>query len=111
MRLRIVHVHVPGLGRGVDLVVELVRPGHNILLQIVVAELAVVETVGPSIDRIHLVRRGPLNHDCSGYLAPWVFLPNGDVSAAVYAGLYGPLIVNLRSRKNSFMTIVIEAIK
>src|SRR3984893_19450862 len=101
MRLRIVHVHVPGLGRGVDLVVELVRPGHNILLQVVVAELAVVETIGSCIDRMHLVRRGPLNHDCSGYLTPWVFLPNGELTAAVYAALYAPQSSNLRSRINS----------
>ena len=39
----VVHVHVPGLGRGIDFVVEFVRPGSDDLLQIVVTELAVVK--------------------------------------------------------------------
>ena len=47
----IVHVHLPGFGRGIDLVVELVRPGSDNLLQIVVAELAVVEVVVARVNR------------------------------------------------------------
>src|SRR4030081_195568 len=111
MRLGVVHVHVPGFGRGIDLVIELVRPGSDKLLQIVVTKVAVVKTVGSCIDRIHLVRCRPLDHDRAGYLAPWIFLPDGDIGSAIYAGLNCPLIVNLRCRKDSFMTIVIEAIK
>ena len=41
----VVHVHVPGFGRGIDFVVKLVCPGPDDLLQIVVAEVAVVEYV------------------------------------------------------------------
>src|SRR6266404_9335156 len=105
MILCILHVHVPPLGRRVNLVVELVRPGPDKLLQIVVAKLAVVETVGSGIDRIHLVRRSPLNHHRAGWLSPWIFLPNRNVGAVIYAGLNGPLIVNLRGGEDSFMTI------
>src|ERR1700680_988202 len=107
----VLHVHVPGLSRGINFVVELVRPCPDKLLQIVVAKLAVVETVGSSIDRVHLVRRSPLDHHCAGWLSPWIFLPNRDVGAVVYAGLNCPLIVNLRGGEDSFMTIVIEAVE
>src|SRR5439155_17564852 len=45
MRLRIIHIHIEAFGRGIDLVVELVRPGSDDLLQIVVTEFAVVKRV------------------------------------------------------------------
>ena len=91
----IVHVHVPGFGRGVDLVVELVRPGSDNLLQVVVAELAVVEVVVAGVNRIHLVWRNPLDHHRAGYLTARIFLPNGDVGAIRDSGLNRPLIVDL----------------
>ena len=47
----VVHVHVPRFSRGIDLVVKLVCPGPDVLLQIVVAEVAVVETVSARVDR------------------------------------------------------------
>jgi hypothetical protein len=87
------------------------RPGSDILLQIVVAKLAVVKTVGYCLDRIHLFSCVPLDIYCAGRLTAWVILPKGDVSAAIYPGLNCPLIINLRGRQNSFMTIVIEAIE
>src|SRR4030095_16819323 len=45
MRLCIVHIHVEALGRGVDPVVELVCPGPDDLLQIVVTEFAVIKRI------------------------------------------------------------------
>src|SRR6478752_2027990 len=62
MGLRVIHIHVERFGRGVDLVVELVRPSSNDLLQIVVTELAVVKRVVASVDGIFLVWCCPLNH-------------------------------------------------
>src|SRR6476660_7160016 len=41
----IVFPHVPGFGRSVDLVVELVSPRSNNLLHVVVSELAVVDHI------------------------------------------------------------------
>src|SRR4030095_15560678 len=75
MRLRVIHIHVEGFGRGVDLVVELVRPGSNDLLQIVVTEFAVVKRVVASVDGISLVSRCPLNHQCTCGLVPGIVLP------------------------------------
>ena len=51
MRLGVVHVHVEAFRGGVDLVVELVRPGSDDLLQIVVTELAVVKRVVARVNR------------------------------------------------------------
>src|SRR5207237_10424101 len=102
---------VPGFSGGVNLVVELMRPGSDDLLQVVVTEFAIVEVVVAGINGIHLVRRGPLDHHCSGYLAPRILLPKSDVSSVRYAGLNRPLIVNLRSRKASFLAVVIEAVE
>ncbi len=105
------HVHVPGLGRGIDFVVELVRPGSDNLLQIVVSEFAVIECVVARVDRIHLVGRRPLHHHSAGRLVAWILLPDGNVGAVGNAGLDRPLIVNFRRCENSFLAIVIEAVK
>src|SRR6516165_1423853 len=59
---RVVFPHVPRLGRSVDLVVELVSPGSDDLLHVIVTEGSVVNHVVARIDRIHLVRRNPLHH-------------------------------------------------
>src|SRR6202030_2638925 len=87
------HVHVPRLGRAINLIVELVRPSSDDLLQVVVAKLAVVEIVVSRINRIHLVWRGPLDHHRPGWLPSWIFLPKSNVSAVGYAGLICPLII------------------
>src|ERR1700736_813851 len=108
---RVVHVHIPGFGGAVDLVIELVRPGSDILLQIVVAKLAVVEAVCSGVDRIHLVTGSPLDHHRASRLTARIILPDCNVSSGIYTGLNRPLIVNLRGRKDSFMTIVIKAVE
>src|SRR5438270_7056708 len=61
MSLGVVHVHVQALSSSVDLVIKLVRPGSDDLLEIVVAELAVVKRVIARVDGISLIRRGPLD--------------------------------------------------
>src|SRR6516164_10065968 len=108
---RVFHEHVPGFGRAVDLIVELMRPSPDILLQIVVAKFRVVETVGSGVNGIHLVRRGVLDHYRASWLPPRITLPDCDVGTGVDSSLNRPLIVELRSSENSFMTIVIKAIK
>src|SRR6202048_1282317 len=96
MRLRVVHVHVPGLGRRINLVVELVRPGSDNLLQVVVTEFSVIKGVVASIDGVHLVRRSPLDHDRAGRLISWIILPDGAVSAVGKAGLECSYVVYFR---------------
>ena len=111
MRFRIVHVHVPRLGRGVDLLVKLVRPGSDDLLEIVVAELAVVKGVVAEIDRVLLIRRRPLDHDRSGRLIAGIVLPKRHVSAVGETGLNGPLVVDPGGRENAGLRVVIESVE
>jgi len=77
----------------VDFVVKLVRPGADNLLEIVVAEFAVVERVVAGVDRIHLVRRRPLNHHRPGWLIAGIFLPKRNIGSIGKPGLDRPLIV------------------
>ena len=107
----VVHVHVPGFSRGIDLVVKLVRPGPDVLLQIVVAEVALVETVIARVDGVHLVRRNPLDHHVTGHLSTRVILPDGDVRAAIYSSLNCPLSIEFGGRENSFVAIIIKAVE
>ncbi len=107
----VVHVHVPGLGRGINLVVEFVRPGSDDLLEIVVTELAVVEVIVAGVNRIHLVRGSPLDHRRAGYLPARIILPKSDIGSIRNAKLNRPLIVNFRGRKDSFLAVVIEAVE
>ena len=106
-----VHVHVPRFSRGIDLVVKLVCPGPDVLLQIVVAEVAVVETVSARVNGVHLVRRNPLDHHVTGHLSTRVILPDGDVRAAIYSQLKCPLSIEFGGRKNSFVAIIIKAVE
>src|SRR5438552_7314369 len=110
MRFGIVHVHIEALSRGVDLVVELVRPGTDDLLKIVVAEFAVVKGVVAGVNGIVLVGRYPLDHDGAGGLITRISLPERDVGAVGNAGLNRPLIVKLSGRKNSRLGIVVESV-
>ena len=87
------------------------RPGSDDLLQIVVAEFAVVEYVVADVNRIHLVRRSPLDHHVPVGLSARIILPDGDVGAVGNASLNRPLIVDFRGRENSFLAIIIEAVK
>ena len=107
----IVFPHVPGFGRGVDLVVELVSPGSNNLLHVVVSELAVVDHIVARVKGIHLIRRSLLNHHRAGDLPTRVFLPDGDVGAVRDSCLNRPLIVDFRRREDSLLTVRIEAVK
>src|SRR4029453_18709034 len=77
----IVFPHVPGFGRGVDLVVELVSPRSNNLLYVIVSELAVVDHIVAKVKGIHLIRRSVLNHYRAGRLPTRVFLPDGNAGA------------------------------
>ena len=95
------HPHVPGFGRGVDFVVELVRPRSNDLLHVVVSELAVVEGIVAEINGIHLIRRSALNHHRAGRLPTRIFLPDRNVGTVGDSCLNCPLIVDLRRRENS----------
>ena len=108
---RVVHVHVPGFGRGIDVVVEFVRPSTNDLLEIVVAELAVVEVIVTSVNRIHLVRRSPLYHRSASYLSTGIFLPKSNIGPIRDTKLKRPLVVNFRCREDSFLTVVIKAVE
>src|SRR4030095_5315885 len=99
-----------GLGRGVDLIVELVRPGPDDLLQIVVSEFAVVKRVITGVDRVFLIWRCPLNHHCACWLIPGVVLPKTNISAVGNAGLNRPLIIDLRGRENSCLHIIVDYI-
>ncbi len=56
MRLCIIHVHVERFGCRVDLVVKLVRPGPDNLLEIVIAEFAIVKRIVAGVDGIALIR-------------------------------------------------------
>jgi hypothetical protein len=56
-----------------------VGPSSDNLLQIVVAKLAVVEVIVPRVNRIHLVRRSPLDHRRAGYLPARIILPKSDI--------------------------------
>lgn len=53
---RVSHEHVPRFRGSVDLVVELVCPGSNKLLHVVVTKFSVVNYVVARVDRIPLVR-------------------------------------------------------
>ena len=110
MRLCIIHVHVEALGRRVDLIVELVRPGPDDLLQIVVTEFAVVKRVIAGVDRVFLIWRCPLNHHRACRLIPGIVLPKRNISAIGNAGLNRPLIIDLRGRENSCLCVVVESI-
>jgi len=110
MGLCIIHVHVEALGRGVDLIVELVRPGPDDLLQIVVTELAVVKRVIASVDRIFLIWRCPLQHHRASGLISGIFLPKRDIGPVRQAELNCPLIVDLAGRENSGLCIIIESV-
>src|ERR1700737_3070815 len=100
--------HVPPLGRGINLVVELVRPGSNELLHVVVTKLAVVDHVIACVDRVHLVRGGPLHHDSASRLTARIILPDRNVRAVRNSSLDRPLIVDLRRGKDSLLTLSIE---
>src|SRR6266480_2532648 len=110
MRLCIIHVHVERFGCRVDLVVKLVRPGPDNLLEIVIAEFAIVKRIVAGVDGIALIQRYPLNHPRSGRLITWIVLPKRNVSAVGNAGLNRPLIVDFRGRENSSLRIVVESI-
>src|SRR4029077_17005276 len=103
--------HVPCLGGGKNFVVELVRPGSNELLHVVVAPLAVVNHVIAHVNRVHLVRRGPLHHHSAGWLTARILLPDGNVGAVGDSSLDRPLIVDLRCGENSFLTVRVETVK
>src|SRR5215831_5689483 len=107
----IVHVHVPSLGRCVDVIVELVRPGSDDLLQVIVAELPVIKVIVSGIDRIPLIRRSPLDHRSASYLSTRIFLPKSYVSSIGDAELNRQLIVEFRGGENSFLTIIIKAVE
>src|SRR5205823_7750064 len=78
--------------------------------QVVVTELAVVKGVVACVNGVHLVWRGPLDHDRAGRLITGIFLPKRDVAAVRYVGLNRPLIVDLRGRENSGLRVVIESV-
>src|ERR1700733_16315911 len=62
-------VHVPGLGGHMEArITELVVPGRVETLQVVVAELAVVEAVHPDIEVIEIVGRRIAHHRSQGRL-------------------------------------------
>ena len=107
----IVFPHVPAFGRGVDLVVELVSPGSNNLLHVVVSELAVVDHIVAKVKGIHLIRRSLLNHYRAGDLPTRIFLPDRNVGAVRDSCLNRPLIVDFRRREDSLLTVRIEAVK
>ena len=107
----IVHIHVPGFGRGINLVIKLVRPSANNLLEIVVAEFAVVEVIVAGVNRIHLVGRSPLDHRRAGYLPAGIILPKSDIGSIGNAKLKRPLIVEFSGGENSFLAVVIEAVE
>ena len=108
MGLGIVHVHVPGFGSGVEVVVELVRPGSDDLLKIVVAELAVIKGVVAEVDGVILIRCSPLNHDRASRLVARIVLPQRYVHAVGDASLNRPLIVDLRGREDSGLRVIVE---
>src|ERR1700745_1750413 len=97
----VVFPHVPGFGRGVDLVVELVSPRSNNLLHVVVSELAVVDHIVAKVKGVHLIRSDPLNHNRTCWLTAWIALPDRYVRAIGNAKLNCPLIVNLRRGEDS----------
>jgi len=110
MGFRIEHVHVKRLRRGVDLVVELVRPGTDDLLEIVVPEFAVVKRVIADIERIRLTRRNPLNHHSTSRLVSGIFLPERNVRSIRKSKLNRPLLVQLRGREDSGLCVIIESV-
>src|SRR4051794_36187828 len=110
MRPRVVHVHVEGFRGGIDLVVKLVSPGSDDLLQIVVAEIAVVKCVVSRVNGVLSVWRGPLNHRGARRLIARVLLPKRNVSSIREPELNRPLSVELRRRENSGLGVVVKTV-
>jgi len=108
---RIFHVHVPSLGRAVDFVVKLVRPGADNLLEIVVAEFAVVERVVAGRRSNPSGSAPSIESSPSGWLIAGIFLPKRNIGSIGKPGLDRPLIVDLRRREDSRLSVVIESVK